>query len=249
MKKSYQILPQSAFKVIALLSMAIDHFGAAVVEFWYIKAAYAGAPYSNTLFQFYIVLRSIGRIAFPIFCFLLTEGFFHTGNRWKYARNLLIFAAVSEIPFDLAINHALLEWTHQNVFFTLLLGLLAMMAMEKCREKVENLPLRVLLMASAAAAMILAAIVLKTDYNGWGVGVIVGMYLLHSYPIAAGLFGAVLLSIMQSIEAWTFLALPLFLLYNGERGRQRKFFFYVFYPAHFLLLYLVYLVLIEPMML
>lgn len=249
MKKTYQILPQSVLKIIAIFSMTIDHFGAVVVEPWYLNAAYAGMPSSHRLFQFYIVLRSIGRIAFPVYCFLLTEGFYHTRSRWRYARNLLIFALVSEIPFDLGIAHVWIEFDHQNVFFTLFFGLLAMMGMQKCREKIENIALRIALMATIAAAMIAVALLLRTDYDGWGVSVIILMYLVHPYHFVAGAGGCTVLTIMQTIEGWSFLGLPLYLLYNGERGRQKKYFFYIYYPAHFLILYLVYLFWIEPMIL
>ena len=116
-------LSGSALKIIAIVTMLIDHIAATVI----IRILKFGG-YNDGLYQLYRVMRNIGRIAFPIFCFLLVEGFMHTRDREKYALRLGCFAAVSEIPFDLAFNGKVLEVGYQNVFFTLLLGLLTMMA-------------------------------------------------------------------------------------------------------------------------
>ena len=78
----------------------------------------------------YCLLRMIGRVAFPIFCFLLLEGFLHTRDWRRYALRLGVFAVVSEIPFDLMGAHVPMSWDVQNVFFTLFLGLLMMKALE-----------------------------------------------------------------------------------------------------------------------
>ena len=90
-------------KWIAVITMIIDHTGA-------------------VLFPDDMVFRYIGRIAFPIFCFLLVEGFFHTRDVRKYMLRLGLFALISEIPYDLAFRDTVLEFEHQNVFFALLLG-------------------------------------------------------------------------------------------------------------------------------
>ena len=100
-------LSSFALKCIALITMIIDHVGAIL----YPEAR---------------VLRIIGRIAFPIYAFLVAEGFYHTKNVKKYMLRLLLFALVSEIPFDLALTGQILEFGHQNVFFTLFAGLLLM---------------------------------------------------------------------------------------------------------------------------
>ena len=113
----------SELKMIAIATMLIDHIAATVI----IRVLKFGG-YNDSLYQLYRVMRNIGRIAFPIFCFLLVEGFMHTRDREKYALRLGCFAAISEIPFDLAFNGKILEVGYQNVFFTLLLGLLTMMA-------------------------------------------------------------------------------------------------------------------------
>ena len=102
-------------KCIAVITMIIDHTGA-------------------VLFPGELVFRYIGRISFPIFCFLLVEGFFHTRDMRKYMLRLGVFAVLSEIPYDLAFRGTMLEFSHQNVFFSLLIGVMMMYALEKSSE-------------------------------------------------------------------------------------------------------------------
>ena len=113
----------STLKLIAIFTMLIDHIAATVI-LQMINNGIGG----QTLIDIYWVMRSIGRMAFPVFCFLLVEGFKYTHSREKYAARMFIFALISEIPFDLAINNTVLEFKSNNVFFTLLLGLLAITA-------------------------------------------------------------------------------------------------------------------------
>ena len=103
MPEKFRVLSGSALKVLAMVIMLIDHTAA----FLLVKSAAA----TRTLFvlggtdiSIYRIMRDVGRAAFPIFCFLLVEGFVHTHNRFKYGRNLLIFACISEIPWDLVHN-------------------------------------------------------------------------------------------------------------------------------------------------
>lgn len=135
------VLSGSALKWIAVITMFIDHIGAVILEKGVILAYNRQLPsalsYDTSLFLSQIdrIFRQIGRISFPIFCFLLVEGFFHTSNRLRYALRLALFAFLSEIPFDLAFRGCILEFSYQNVIFTLLFGFLTMWAMEKVREK------------------------------------------------------------------------------------------------------------------
>ena len=155
--------------------MLIDHIAATVI----IRILKFGG-YNDGLYQLYRVMRNIGRIAFPIFCFLLVEGFMHTRDREKYALRLGCFAAVSEIPFDLAFNGKVLEVGYQNVFFTLLLGLLTMMAydavMNQSRWSVWK---RTALSTIAILAGMFAAEFLSTDYGALGVLCIMVFYLFR----------------------------------------------------------------------
>ena len=133
-------------KLIALITMAIDHIAAVLI--WRLYAASysitASMQLSNNIgdkivvwvaqnqdavYTVYEWMRYIGRMAFPIYCFLLVEGFLHTRNVGKYAGRLAIFALISEIPFDLAISGTWWIYSYNNVFFTLVLGLLVIWAL------------------------------------------------------------------------------------------------------------------------
>ena len=122
----------STLKLIAIVSMLIDHTAATVIRALLISASPDWQPGLRTL---YSVSRDIGRLAFPIFCFLLVEGFLHTRNPKKYAGRLFLFALISEIPFDLALQSGWFDPGKQNVYFTLLIGLLVLMGLSYFREK------------------------------------------------------------------------------------------------------------------
>ena len=106
-------------KLIAVISMLIDHTSAVILE--QIPGLEAPAFF----------MRIIGRLAFPIYCFLLVEGFYHTRSRAKYAGRLFLFALISEVPFDLAFSRRMWDFSSNNVFFTLLFGLLVIWGVER----------------------------------------------------------------------------------------------------------------------
>ena len=235
----WQLLPPvlsgSALKILAIVTMLIDHIGAVILENGFIHAYQMNLPqalsYENTLLLWKIdwVLRKIGRIAFPIFCFLLVEGFIHTSNRKKYALRLALFALLSEIPFDLCFRGKFLEFSYQNVMITLLVGFLAITAMDEARKRVPALAL------VAAAAGLLLGYLLKTDYSYRGVILIILLYLFQSYPLEKTIAGC--LSLLWEPPA-CFAFIPIN-MYNGQRGRKIKYFFYFFYPVHLFLLFLI----------
>ena len=204
---SYQL------KWIAIITMIIDHVGA-------------------VLFPDCWELRYIGRISFPIFCFLLTEGFRHTRNIRRYMIRLGGFALISEVPYDLAFHGKAADPAHQNVFFTLLLGVVLMYVLERSRE----LPLKVLeiLMVMSTADL------LRTDYSFKGILLIAVFYLLRENlwlkTVCAALWNFLW---NGSIQGYGALAVIPIAMYNGELGRKMKYFFYVFYPAHLMVLFLV----------
>ena len=155
----------STLKMIAIVTMLIDHIGAAVLARLLMVNGLGELDQTNTdaimqwlsangaLYWMYTVMRMIGRVAFPIFCFLLVEGFLHTHDVKKYAMRLGLFALLSEIPFDLAFSSKILEFNYQNVFFTLFIGLLTMIAYRAVEEKEEwNQALKVILYILIVAA-------------------------------------------------------------------------------------------------
>lgn len=235
----------STLKIIAVISMLIDHIGAIILMralIWYGIFDAIGTPTEAAfieahagLFYTYVVFRQLGRIAFPIFCFLLVQGFLHTHNLKKYLSRLFLFALVSEVPFDLGILGVPFDWRFQNVYFTLFLGVLAIAGIRMAEEKKEwHMSGRVLLGLLAALLCAGAALLLKTDYDVPGVLAIVALYLLRKRKtLSVGVGCAVLREIPAFISM-----LPVY-FYNGKRGINMKWFFYLFYPAHILLLYLI----------
>ena len=124
----------TALKTIACITMLIDHIGASCIEAGLLlpeleRGEISGGAWDQlSLFQLDRVLRFTGRLAFPIFCFLLVEGFVHTHDVKKYVRRLFLFALISEVPFDLAFFRTPFALDHQNVYWTLALGVLAWQA-------------------------------------------------------------------------------------------------------------------------
>ncbi|MFW5675470.1 MAG: TraX family protein [Acetivibrio ethanolgignens] len=199
----------STLKILAVISMLIDHTAAILLE---------------PLHPYYTLCRNLGRLAFPIFCFLLVEGYVHTRDVKKYGLRLFIFAIISEIPFDLAFSGSIVGMHYQNVFFTLLLGLCVLYFLDRCQEPV----LRVLVLIFGMAA----ATLLRTDYSWKGIAAIVVLYVMRRDRLQQSIIGAVAFS----WEPPAMLAfLPIY-FYNGKRGISMKYLFYVFYPAHLLLL-------------
>ncbi len=224
----------STLKLIAVITMLIDHLAAGVL------LRYLQTDWTDTGYELYSLMRGIGRIAFPIFCFFLTEGFMHTKSRGRYALRMGVFALISEVPFDLLFRGRILETGYQNVFFTLLIGVCTMTVIDaigqrqKGHTELQNAgeasgrPGAAAFPAAAFAAAKIAAAVcgmalaqaLRPDYAARGV-------------IIAGCLAFVWW------EPPALLAFCPIALYNGKRGRNIKYFFYLFYPVHLLLLYLL----------
>ncbi len=201
-------------KWIAMVTMLIDHVGAVLVP---------------QLLE----LRIIGRLAFPIYCFLLVEGAVHTSNWKKYLGRLLVFAVISEVPFDLALRGRLVDVTSQNVFFTLAFGLLAVILFQRLKNRT--------LAWGAALLLVLGAEFLQTDYGGGGVIMILVFYLFREQVVikAAALIMEITVG-FGGLENYAVFALVPILCYNGKKGPGGlKYLFYVFYPAHLLVLYLL----------
>ena len=245
-------IPGSTLKLIAIIAMFIDHTGAVIVERLLLSNGFTGLNstaltnstdfFQNNgwLFLLDMVLRLIGRLGFPIFCFLLIEGFMYTRNVWKYAFRLLLFAFISELPFDLAFSGFLFANHYQNVFFTLFLGLCALIAIKFIEDKfAENWIIKYLLIIPATVVFMLIAYFLKTDYAYMGVLTIVVMYLLRNSKILEMTAGCVILTIMSLTEITAFFTIIPVSKYNGERGLNMKYVFYAFYPMHLLVLYCI----------
>ena len=227
----------SAFtlKLLALVTMMIDHIGA-------------------VFFPQYIWLRYIGRLSFPIYAFLIAEGFVHTRSRLKYFLRLLIFGIISELPYNYLFYGNIFHPESQNIMFELALGIPVLFCAEKIRDK------------KYLFILPCAALVLMSEYFGFSYGVYGIFLMLMAYISRSkgaglqGLYsagttiifnGTVDMSIpfiggrlnildFNSVQCLAVLAAVPIMLYNGKKGKYSlKWFFYVIYPAHILLLILV----------
>ena len=199
-------------KCIAITSMLIDHIGA-------------------VLFPTCEWMRIVGRLAFPIFAYLLVEGFIYTSDVKKYLVRLGIFALVSEIPFDLAFFGTVFAPVHQNVFFELFCGILMLYLMLKTPSKVNQIIILI--------AMLLISDWLCLDYGSWGLLMIYACYKFREQKILK-LFLLVLFNfLMGYTQIYAGLAVIPIAFHNRQLGPKMKMFFYTFYPAHLLILFLI----------
>lgn len=237
-------LSQEGLKLIACVTMLLDHIGATVV-LRYLQNPVTWNPDAVAL---YYALRIIGRIAFPIYCFLLVEGSCLTRNPRKYALRLAVGMLLAEIPFDLAFSmkNAVFDWSANSVMVTLLLGFLMMEVMKRTEG---------ILKLAAILPFYLLAELLRTDYGGLGILVIAMLYLTRGLKQEKLLrllgFAAILIpgmrtirlgSIWVNMESFAVLAaIPIF-CYDGRKLTNSKavqWMFYLFYPVHILALWLL----------
>ena len=221
----------STLKMIALVIMFIDHIGAVIVQRTMAMEGFNHDFWSSL----YWPIRYVGRLAFPIFCFLLVEGFVHTSNVKKYLKGMLLFALISEIPFNLGIAGTLFSLEYQNVFWELALGIMAMLSLEMIEKKKSNYWIQVVLRIAVIIVFAGIAEVLNFDYGMYGIISIVALYAFREKRLMQLLIGAV----SFYWEPVAPLAFLLIALYNGKRGRNIKYAFYIFYPTHLLVLYAI----------
>ncbi len=229
-------------QILALIFMLCDHLWATVVP---------GSTW----------LTCVGRLAYPVFAFKIAEGYRHTRSFKKYALRMLIFALISEIPFNLMYGSSVIYPFHQNVMWTFLIALLFLRWIDTVRAKGE-LWLAILSTAGIALLGYLVCTLLMTDYYGYGfltvllfhfvygkkwyhvLGRFAGLYLINGVWIKGQVFPMTLFGqeIELRLQAFAVLAMLPILLYNGKPGRKSKvlqYICYAFYPAHMLILYLI----------
>jgi hypothetical protein len=218
-----------ALKLIAMITMLIDHTGAILFE---------GS-------QYYMYFRMIGRLAFPIYCFLLVEGFYHTSNVKRYLKRLGIFALISEIPFDLAFSKNITNTNFldsQNVFFTLYIGLLVIYFISLINKKYPTDILKQNLLTIVIVIIgCFASILLATDYEILGVLLIVSFYLFRTNKLLLTIVVLLLnYELAGTLQALATVSMVFIWFYNGKKGlKLNKYIFYAFYPAHILILVLI----------
>ena len=208
-------------KIIALISMLFDHCG-------YI------------FFNKITFMNIIGKIAFPIFAFQISEGYLRTKNLKNYFLRLFLFAIASQIPFMLFLNCLGTTTIYLNIFFTLFLGLLSITLYNKIQNKPFSLVLVLLI--------ILLAKITHCDYGWYGVAIIFLFYLFKNNPLLMNIT-FIILTIIKYIPFTkiniylaisTCLSLIIINSYNGKKGRNMHYFLYFFYPFHLIILSLIY---------
>lgn len=227
-------------RLVACLLMLCDHMWATVVpgNMW---------------------MTWVGRLAFPIFAFQIAEGFIHTSSFSHYAKRLLIFGIISEIPFDLVYGGSMLYPFHQNVMFTLLFGLLAIKALDRAREKHT---LKAVVGGICLAALCcLGGAITFSDYGALGVLTVIMFYICRDFPLSQLVQLCFMLVFNMALfrgeyiplticghylefqtQGFAVLALIPIWLYNGKKSISSKavqYGFYMFYPLHLLVLYLL----------
>ncbi len=219
-----KILNSNSLKMIAIISMVIDH-----VALKFVSNVY-----------WYFLLRFIGRIAAPVMFYSLAKGYCYTKNRVKYGGRLLAFAIISQIPYSLFIENTIFMYDNYNVLFTLFLSFLSLCILNSVNNKIWKVLLVVLCFG----------LTYFCDYKFIGMIIVWVCYyfkdskwLYVSYSLSWFLFmvGSFLLEkdiLVFLISMGVFLVLPLFYLDNGKKGKYNlKYLFYVFYPLHLLGLY------------
>lgn len=254
-------------KILAISAMLLDSIGIILI---------------NNNSWLYFACRCIGTISFPVFAFLITEGFLHTGDMKKYLKRLFTFSFLSEIPYDLAFyrfhfnidpftdiryvfrdtaysNTVLIRLNkHQNIFFTLFLGLSLIILFDMVEKKFKKDTFTDILISNSLDAALTVffcalAYILHSDYSIAGILMIAAFYLFkESKPLMTiSLFviaGALLCNyadytntgnLMYIIGILSVLAMIPIILYNGKKGKDIKYFFYAFYPLHLLCLFMI----------
>lgn len=221
-EKKTGFLSGTALKLIAMACMAVDHIG-------------------DVFFPSQVWMRVIGRIAMPVFAFCVAEGCFHTHDRKKYLTRLGLFALISEIPFDLVTNGKLLEFGHQNIMATFFWTVLALTLYDRIKGDGKDRKK----LAAAVGVLILFAVlslVLRLDYSFTAFGIIAIFHCFREKPLWFRNVIAMSYHLLVRNVGVHFFGLlgfvPLF-FYNGEKGRGLKWLFYLFYPCHLLLIFII----------
>lgn len=236
-------LSQEGLKLIACVTMLLDHIGAVIVMDCFEHATGANR---GILLDLYEILRTVGRLAFPIYCFLLVEGYIHTRNPRRYGLRLLIGVLLSEIPYDMAL-YGEFSWAHQNVMVTLLLGFVMLEAM----NKVPRLWMRLLLLVpfmylaewagsdyGADGILLIGMFALTRELPHQGLVRFFGIWCVFSpfHLMALNWLGGFSVTVQ---ELAAFAAIPIGMYDGGKRTKNKavQWAFYLFYPAHLLALY------------
>lgn len=223
MLSQYRILNSYHLKVIALLTMVFDHFGAMFL------------PEIDTI-------RIIGRIAFILYAFMIVEGVYHTKNINKYISKIFIWAMLSEIPFDLAFHGKLVYLGHQNIFFSLLISILGLAYFKTSKNY--------FLSFLVGMICLIVSHFLKVDYSWYGVLIVFIFYFLKKIPVLKfaliETFSMIASFTISGLQFFAFLGFIPIIIYNGKQGKKTGVFYYSFYALHLLIFSIIKLCFLKP---
>ena len=228
----------NVLKLIACIFMLIDHIGYGILHNYMIAHAMDILPENyKSLNNIYETCRGVGRLAFPIFCFFLVEGFLRTRNVIKYGIRLLVFALISEIPFDLGLYGTTFNWTHQNILLTFFIALIMLVTIRYLERNVLGLsdPVVYLTYICAVVGFADVAYLLKTDYSWKCMLLVAVLYFFRNSGTLRLLTGAV----STCWEKYAPISFLLLYFYDPGIRPKYKYAFYIFYPLNFILIYLV----------
>ena len=217
-----------------------------------------------------IWMNLLGRFAFPIFAFMLVEGFYKTKNRSKYLKRIFIFAVISEIPFNLLLSTSIfgspsIFFPYNNVLWTFGIALYMLVLFEKIKNK-DNLPVTVKILGKIIISILAMFItrLIVSDYLEYGIMMVlvfyffrskkwwnfiaqvillawINIFLIWGYNVTLNCFGN---EINVSSQSFAIFSLVFIWLYNGKQGihnKITKYMFYSFYPLHLLLIVMIYI--------
>lgn len=224
-KFKFAVLNGNTLKIIALIAMTTDHVG-------------------SFLFPDIAALRIIGRLAYPIFAFFIAEGCFYTRHKYRYFFEVLGIGAMCQIVYFVLFGSL-----YMNVMLVFSLSILIIFSLQKAKET-KTAGMILLLVCLVAGVFVLSVILpmfvrgLEFDYGFAGIMLPVFVFMMPSFKLKLAVFAAGLIAVAVSIDStiqfWGLLTVPLVALYNGERGRLRiKQFFYIYYPAHMVVIWLI----------
>lgn len=243
-----KILNRNDIKIIALITMVLDHIGClieGVAPIW-----------------IYYILRTIGRISFPLFCYFVAEGYYYTKNKSKYLILLLIFAIISTIPHSLLFECSI---TNFNILFTFIISILFMMAYDhfyKGQTNFNKFSTIFIMIIISMFIYLIQYIGVSFSYGLYGIFLPYIFYVYRESPALKYIMFTTLLllnGIIQTtiifstvenatintvmfeiISLFALTSIPIMMMYNGEKGKYNlKYLFYISYPAHMLVLYLI----------
>lgn len=213
--------------------MTIDHVGFFLIDS------------SST---YYIIARSVGRLAFPIFAFLIAEGFWHTKNFWRYFKRLITIGLIFELALLVMylvydINLTIIPFlpdqiAQMNIMWTLAAGLLALYVMTSTKPNIQLLIIPIGLIS----------VFLPYSFYGLGLILVFGLFKDNQVRLASmisltaiyttiSFFSTDLSFTLGSVlQLFALLALPIIFAYNGKKGKDYPLFFYLYYPIHILIL-------------